>query len=93
MLLTVPDAHVFEPGAVSRRRICRLNPADAEAFGVAEDEIVEIDAGRAAPLRAWIRRDESVAAGTLPMDARGLAILMSAAGDPVELRSLGNTSP
>ena len=87
-LRAVLDDSVFEAGAVSRRRICWVNPADAEAFGVAEDEIVELDAGRAAPLRAWIRRDGSVTAGTLPMDARGLKILMSAAGDPIHIRRL-----
>jgi N-methylhydantoinase B len=87
-LAAVLDNNVFETGSVSRRRICRVNPADAEAFDIAEDEIVEVDAGRAAPLRAWIRRDERVAAGTLPVDARGLAILKIAAGEQVELRAL-----
>jgi N-methylhydantoinase B len=87
-LRAVLDANVFEAGAISRRRICRVNPADAGACGVAEDQIVELDAGRAAPLRAWIRRDGSVTAGTLPMDARGLAILKIAAGDPIHIRRL-----
>jgi N-methylhydantoinase B len=88
MLLTVPDAHVFEPGAVSKRRICRLNPADAKRLGLAQDSIVELDAYRAAPLRAWIRHDETVTAGTVPFDAQGLAILKVAAGDPIEVRPL-----
>jgi N-methylhydantoinase B len=88
MLLTVPDAHVFEPGPVSRRRICRLNPADAKKFDLSQDAIVELDAYRAAPLRAWIRYDEAVTAGTVPFDAQGLAMLKVAAGDPIEVRHL-----
>ena len=56
-LVTVLDANVFEKGAVSRRRICRLNPADASVAGIGEDDVVELDSRRAAPLRAWARLD------------------------------------
>ena len=43
-----PDA--FEKGAVSRRRVWRLNPADAALAEIGEDDLVELDtgAGRAA---------------------------------------------
>jgi N-methylhydantoinase B len=88
-LVTVLDSVSFEHGAVSRRRICRLNPDDAGAAGIAENEVVEIDAARAAPLRAWARIDRTVAAGTLAIDARGLAILMIAAGEPALVRRVG----
>jgi N-methylhydantoinase B len=87
-LTAVLDPAVFEEGKVSRRRICRLNPADIKAFGLCEDDIVELDALRAAPLRAWIRGDGATQQGTLPIDARGLAILKIADGDRVELRVL-----
>jgi len=79
---------VFEPGAVSRRRICRLHPADAGAFGIGEDDVVELDTRRAAPLRAWARLDGRVKPGTMPIDARGLAILKAAEGERLELRRI-----
>ena len=78
--------NVFENGAVSRRRICRVNPADAGRAGISEDDVVELDAGRAAPLRAWARLDAGVKGGTVPIDQRGLSILKSAEGERVMLR-------
>ncbi|MBN8916626.1 MAG: hydantoinase B/oxoprolinase family protein [Rhizobiales bacterium] len=87
-LTAVADENTFEPGAVSRRRIMRINPSDARAAGLAEDELVEIDARIAAALRGWVRIDPSVAPGTLPCDARSLAILKCGAGARVELRSV-----
>ena len=91
MLVTVLDADVFEAGAVSRRRICRLNPADATAAGVGEDDVVEMDTGRAAPLRAWLRLDARVKPGTLPIDQRGLSILKATQGERVELRRIASS--
>ena len=88
MLVTVLDADAFEAGAVSRRRICRLNPADAAVAGIGEDDVVEMDTARAAPLRAWMRLDARVQPGTLPIDQRGLSILKAAAGERVELRRI-----
>ena len=87
-LTAVADDNTFEPGAVSRRRIMRLNPADARAAGLEEDELVEIDFRVAASLRGWVRIDATVAPGTLPCDERCLAILKCAAGDKVEVRSV-----
>jgi len=85
-LTTVIDAAVFDHGAVSRRRICRVNPANADSVGVSADDVVELDTRRAAPLRAWARVDASVKPGTVPIDARGLSILKIIEGDTVELR-------
>jgi N-methylhydantoinase B len=78
------DANVFESGAISRRRICRVNPADAGDIG--EDDLIELDTGRAAPLRGWVRLDATVEPGTVPIDRRGLSILMAQDGEPVQLR-------
>ena len=50
----------YEVGAVSRRRICRLHPKDATAAGLQADDLVEIDARHAAPLRAWVRIDPAI---------------------------------
>jgi N-methylhydantoinase B len=85
-LVAVLDADVFESGAVSRRRICRVNPADAGAAGTKEDDVVELDTGCAAPLRAWLRLDACVKRGTVPIDQRGLTILKAAEGERIELR-------
>ena len=82
------EANVFEKGAISQRRIYRLNPADARAAGIGEDNVVELDSSRAAPLRAWARLDAGVRVGTVGMDARGLAILKAAEGERLQLRAV-----
>jgi N-methylhydantoinase B len=82
------EANVFEKGAVSQRRIYRLNPADARAAGIGEDDVVELDSSRAAPLRAWARLDPGVRAGTVGIDARGLTILKAAEGERLQLRAV-----
>ena len=87
-LMALLDANVFEAGAVSRRRVCRLHPADATATGIGEDDLVELDTARAAPLRAWTRLDSTVRPGTMPIDQRGLSILKATVGERVELRRI-----
>ena len=87
----VEDA--YEAGAVSRRRICRIHPADATAAGLREDDVVEVDARLAAPLRAWLRIDAGVQAGTVPIDAPGLAILKVGAGARLEVRRVATIVP
>lgn len=88
-LTALVDDAVFEEGAVSRRRICRLHPADAGSAGIVESDLVELDTRCAAPLRAWARLDASVEPGTLPIDRRGMSILKIDPGDPIELRRVG----
>jgi N-methylhydantoinase B len=80
---------VFETGVVSRRRVWRLNPDDAALANVGEDDVVELDSGRAAPLRGWARLDASLRPGTVSIDARGLAILKAAEGEKLTLRRVG----
>ncbi|WP_374445819.1 hydantoinase B/oxoprolinase family protein [Stella sp.] len=92
-LPTVEVADAYEAGAVSRRRVCRLHPKDAAAAGFEPGEVVELDAGQAAPLRAWLRVDPAVTAGTLPIDALGLAILKVPAGAPLEIRRVATVVP
>jgi len=89
--LLTPDA--FEKGAVSRRRVWRLNPADAALAAIGEDEVAELDSGRAAPLRGWARLEASVRPGTVGIDARGLAILKAAAGERISLRRVLTGTP
>jgi len=78
----------YEAGAVSRRRVCRLNPTDAAAAGLQADDLVEIDGRQAAPLRAWLRIDSSIVAGTLPIDQAGLTILKMSPGQRLEVRPI-----
>src|SRR5262245_750529 len=90
-LVTRLERNVFEPGAVSRRRICRLNAADARAAGIGEDDVLELDSRRAAPLRAWARLDAGVERGTMPIDQRGLSMLKVSEGERVELRRVAGS--
>jgi N-methylhydantoinase B len=85
---TVAEADGYRKGATSKRRICRLNPADAGAARLGEGDIVEVDAYRAAPFRAWVVPDGTVQPGTVPIDAVGLGMLRVAVGERVEVRLL-----
>ena len=87
-LVAVEDASSFEAGNVSRRRVARINPADATAARLNDDDVIEMDARKAAPLRAWLRVDPKVTRGTLPIDGQGLTILKSQIGDELELRAV-----
>jgi N-methylhydantoinase B len=85
---TVAEADGYRKGATSKRRICRLNPADAGAARLGEGDIVEVDSSRAAPFRAWVVPDGTVQPGTVPIDAVGLGMLRVAVGERVEVRLL-----
>jgi N-methylhydantoinase B len=89
-LMAVPCFDSFQPGRVSRRRIITLHPSDAGAAGIADGELVEMDAHLSVSLRGWVKLDSSVEQGTLPIDDRGLAILKIKSGDRIELRRLLN---
>lgn len=80
----------YESGAVSRRRVFRLNPSDAEVFGVKHDDLVELDGCLAAPLRGWVRIDNEVKTNTIPVDDHGLRILKVVAGTDLYLRKLSS---
>jgi len=88
LTVTATDDTLYLRGAVSRRRICRLNPDDAQRAGLADGAIVELVAARAAPLRAWLVADADVAAGRVPLDPLGRRVLGVAAGGPLHIRPL-----
>jgi N-methylhydantoinase B len=69
----------------------REAPADAATGRFHEDDVVEFDAGHAAPLRAWLRIDPKVKRGAALLDERGLAILKIKAGDRLELRRVATS--
>jgi len=86
-VVATPD-DLYLRGAVSRRRICRLNPADAAAGGFAEGAIVELVGPIGAPLRAWVVIDTAVQAVTVPLDALGRRVLGVDAGALLHVRPL-----
>jgi len=88
LLRTITAEDTYRESVTSRHRICRLNPDDAKRLGFSSGDIAEVDAYRAAPFRAWIELDSETATGTLPVDAKGLRMLMVEAGEPVEIRML-----
>jgi N-methylhydantoinase B len=88
LTVTATDDSLYQRGAVSRRRICRLNPADAQRAGLADGAIVELVAARAAPLRAWLVATADVAAGRVPLDPLARRVLGVAAGEPLWVRPL-----
>jgi N-methylhydantoinase B len=88
LTVTATDDALYLRGAVSRRRICRLNPADAQRAGLADGAIVELVAARAAPLRAWLVPDAEVRAGHVPLDPLGRRVLGVTAGEPLHIRPL-----
>ena len=71
---SVPAEDCYEPGRVSKRRVCRLHPEDAAKAGLEADDIVELDTRRAASLRAWVRIDPAVKPGTVPLKALEMVI-------------------
>jgi len=79
---------LYLQGAVSRRRICRLSPADAASIGLGEGAIVELVGAIGAPLRAWLVIDPAVEAGTLPLDPLGCRVLGAVAGTLLHVRRL-----
>jgi N-methylhydantoinase B len=76
----------FEVGLWSQRRVFRLSAADAARLGIAENDLVEIDARKAAPLRGWVRVETQATSGAIPLDQRALEILKVSIGDAIEVR-------
>ena len=86
--VTAADAPLYHDGSVSRHRICRLNPADARTLRVEAGDMVELVTPTGPPLRAWAVLDETVAAGTLPLDDLGRTVLKAEPGSDLEVRPL-----
>jgi N-methylhydantoinase B len=75
------DEPQYETTAVSRHRVCRMNPADAERAGFRAEDLIEL-VGRLVPLRAWVVVDRAVPAGRVPVDTLAARVL---AVDDLEL--------
>src|SRR5690606_4259103 len=78
----------YEPGLVSKRRICRMHPDDARQLGLSHDDLVELDARNGAPLRAWLRMDSNVVRGCVPIDQHGITMLQARVDDHIEIRGI-----
>jgi N-methylhydantoinase B len=83
---------VWREAGPSRHRLCRLHPADAARAGLADGDIVEFYTTKAAPLRAWVALDASVAAGSLPLDERGRCALQVGGDGMVFIRVLAKAA-
>ncbi|MEM6500121.1 MAG: hypothetical protein AAF709_25875 [Pseudomonadota bacterium] len=79
--------------AVSKHRICRLNESDANRIGAVKGELVEMDSGKAAPLRAWLEVSSEVQSGSVPIDENGLRMLQANANETLEVRRVGAGRP
>jgi N-methylhydantoinase B len=82
------EQDAFESGLWSKRRVFRVYPADASRLGIEHDDLVEVDAGIAAPLRGWARIDGEVTEGTVPLDQVATMILKIGPGAQVEIRKI-----
>ncbi len=87
LTVVATDTPQYEPGSVSRRRIARLHPDDAARAGLAAGALVEL-VGARVPLRAWLVLDDTVSAGTVPVDELARRVLGVAPGALVEIRSV-----
>jgi N-methylhydantoinase B len=68
------------------RRQFLVGPAAADALGISDGDLVEINTGRGAPVRGWARfadHGDGLAVGPSSLDLAG-----GAAGDVVELRAV-----
>ena len=88
MQAVITDLECYKTVGYSRKRICRVNPADAKCLDQTMDDCIEILGSTGTPLRAWIELDASVKIGQLPLDRLGLGVLGAQVGDKVQIRPL-----
>ena len=82
------DADAYVPSGPSCKRIIRLHPADATACGLAAGNRVELLGEDGAPLRGWLVCDETVPAGSVPLDRKGLLTVGVNQGEQIQIRPL-----
>jgi N-methylhydantoinase B len=85
--LVADESPAYE-GIKGRHRVLRIAPTLAARHDLRANQLVELIGKHAAPLRAWIKLDESAPIDALPMDEFGRRVLGVAAGERVWLREL-----
>ena len=88
LTVTENDAGAYVPSGPSKKRIIRLNPADAAKAGLTSDDKIELLFGNSAPLRGWLALEGSVPVGTAPIDENGRRTLGAKQSDAVQFRLL-----
>jgi N-methylhydantoinase B len=88
LVVIANEQDAFEPGLWSKRRVFRLHPADASRLGIDNDDLVEVDAGKAAPLRGWARLEGKIKEGAIPLDQVATTILKIDVGEQIEVRRI-----
>jgi N-methylhydantoinase B len=74
-------------GIRGRHRIQPLAPEWAGKLGCVEGDLIELVGPSGAPVRAWVRFDDSLERGSLPLDDLGMSLLGIADGDEIYLRA------
>jgi N-methylhydantoinase B len=80
-------------GILGRHRIQRVSPELGPRLGVAEGDLIELVAEEGAPVRAWIRFDDTLTAEELPLDEFGRQMLAAREGDELRLRVPATLNP
>jgi hypothetical protein len=83
--VTSDDADAYT-GILGRHRIQRLSPAWAARLGIVEGDLIELVLDQGAPLRAWVRFDDSLGDDEVVLDEFGRQLLAVGEGDAVRLR-------
>jgi N-methylhydantoinase B len=86
--IIVESAASFYTGVQGRHRTQPLAPEWGPLLGRVEGDLVElVSSSGGAPLRAWLRFDDSLRRDELPLDEHGMALLVAGAGDEVFVRA------
>jgi N-methylhydantoinase B len=81
------DASLYA-GIRGRHRIQPLAPVWGEVLGRVDGDLVElVSPSDGAPLRAWLRFDDSLPEDILPLDRHGMALLGTSSGERVFVRA------
>ena len=81
------EASPYE-GIKGRHRTVRLHSNDSATLNVKPGDLVELLGKHPTPLRAWVKLDADLPAGSVPLDAFGRRALGVEAGDIIQPRKL-----
>ena len=85
--IVADEASPYE-GIKGRHRVLRMEPRLAAKHGLRTNQLVEILGRHPAPLRAWVKLDESAPSDAIPVDAFGRRVLGVEPGQRIRLRKL-----